>query len=72
MRNTVYLQSAASYDQPLVDAAVEAIFSDAAIGQKVGPDTRVALKLNLLMKAAPDEAVTTHPAVVRAVIAALQ
>lgn len=72
MRNTVYLQSVACYDQPLVDAAVEAIFSDAAIGQKVGPDTRVALKLNLLMKAAPDEAVTTHPAVVRAVIAALQ
>ena len=72
MSDTVYLKSAASYEQSLVDAAVEDIFSRAEIGTRVGPDTRVALKLNLLMKAAPAESVTTHPAVVRAVVAALQ
>ncbi len=73
MRNTVIIKAVRGYeDQAAVDAAVEQIFAASEVGDRVGSQTRVALKLNLLMRAAPEEAVTTHPAVVRAVIAALQ
>lgn len=60
-----------SYDADAVREAVEAVFAvwDGAAALKAG--TRVLLKPNLLARHAPDKAVTTHPAVVRAVIDAL-
>jgi uncharacterized protein (DUF362 family)/NAD-dependent dihydropyrimidine dehydrogenase PreA subunit len=67
---TVVLARAAQYDQAVCDAAVETIFAALPCTQKLGPGTKVLLKPNLLAKHTPDAAVTTHPAVVRAVIRA--
>lgn len=72
MREKVIIKGCASYAQPEVDAAVEAICAEGGLDALVQGAKRVVLKLNLLMKAGPDEAVTTHPAVVRGMIAALQ
>ena len=66
----VVLAVAECYDQPLCDAAVERIFAALPAAGRIGPDTRILLKPNLLARHAPEAAVTTHPAVVRAVIRA--
>ncbi|MEG1557922.1 MAG: DUF362 domain-containing protein [Oscillospiraceae bacterium] len=72
MDKTVYLKKVCDYGQERVDDAVEYIFaqSDAHILLK-GKKTAL-IKANLLMKSAPDEAVTTHPAVIGAIVKALQ
>ncbi len=67
---TVVLARAASYAQPVCDAAVEAIFSALPAAQKIGPETKILLKPNLLAKHPPEAAVTTHPAIVAAVLRA--
>ncbi|MDI9472899.1 MAG: DUF362 domain-containing protein [Tissierellia bacterium] len=53
-----------TYDAEAISHAVEEMFSDFRIPVK---GKNVVLKVNLLRKAAPDQAVTTHPAVVEAV-----
>lgn len=70
MEHTLYLRRADSYDQTLVDEAVEEIFAHLPAARELGPASRVLLKPNLLAKHSPDHAVTTHPAVVTAVIRA--
>ncbi len=55
-----------------MDAAVESVCTLGGLDGLVSGKTRVLLKVNLLMKAAPDEAVTTHPAVVAGTIKALK
>lgn len=70
--DTVFFKAADRYDNPRLDTAVEQILSGCGLDEMVGPGKRVLLKVNLLMKADPEEAVTTHPAVVAAVIAALK
>lgn len=71
--HTVYLKSGLSYeDAPALDRAVEAIFALSEKAAALGPESRVLLKPNLLGKHLPEKAVTTHPAVVAAVIRALQ
>lgn len=72
MRETVFCCAAADYAQDKINAAVERIFAAAAGAAALGAHSEVLLKPNLLAKHAPEAAVTTHPAVVRAVIAALQ
>lgn len=59
-------------DTALLCAAVESIFAACAAAQTLGAHSRVLLKPNLLAKHAPEAAVTTHPAVLRAVILSLQ
>lgn len=60
----------ASYeDEAAVSAALRAALQPlGGLGAFVSPGDRVLLKVNLLAPAKPEEAVTTHPAVVRAMI----
>ncbi|MDO8686249.1 MAG: DUF362 domain-containing protein, partial [Clostridiales bacterium] len=56
------------YEQNNINEAIEATFNLlGGISQFVKPGMRVALKPNLVMRKHPDEAVTTHPELVRAV-----
>lgn len=71
MDKNVYFAAAANYDQQTVDAAVEQLFCQLPAAQALG-GKRVLLKPNLLAKHTPERAVTTHPALVRAVIRAVR
>lgn len=71
MDKNVYFAAAANYDQQTVDAAVERLFCQLPAAQVLG-GKRVLLKPNLLAKHTPERAVTTHPALVRAVIRAVR
>ena len=65
----VVLESCASYEYDAVKTAVKAIFDACGgIGKLVAPGTKVALKPNLVAKRKPEEAATTHPSVLRAVV----
>jgi len=58
-----------TYDPDLIrDALDDALLPFGGMGAFVNPGMRVLLKVNLLSKATPDRAVTTHPEVVRALI----
>ena len=59
------------YDSPALQSAVEEIFGAWEGAKALSASARVLLKPNLLAKHAPEKGVTTHPAVVRAVIEAL-
>ncbi|MBE5809706.1 MAG: DUF362 domain-containing protein [Clostridiales bacterium] len=68
MKHIVALVPLATYDQPAVDAAVrEGIALLGGIGQFVTPEEKIVLKPNLLARALPQKAITTHPAVFSAV-----
>lgn len=71
MDKNVYFAAAANYDQQTVDAAVERLLCQLPAAQALG-GKRVLLKPNLLAKHTPERAVTTHPAMVRAVIRAVR
>lgn len=71
MDKNVYFAAAANYDQQTVDAAVERLLCQLPAAQAIG-GKRVLLKPNLLAKHTPERAVTTHPALVRAVIRAVR
>lgn len=67
----VALTRCAGYDPATVERALADVLEPlGGMRAFVGPGARVFLKVNLLMKAAPERAVTTHPEVVRAVIRA--
>ena len=71
-QKSVLLQSGLSYDRPQeLAAAVEKIFCACPAARRLGPDSSVLLKPNLLAKHPPEHAVTTHPAVVEAVVRSL-
>lgn len=57
-----------SYDQPLVNKAVQEHMERFNLRTKLSPDTKVLIKPNLLMKRTPGEFTTTHPSIVEAVI----
>lgn len=61
------------YEPEVVDAALDAALEPlGGICAFVKPGQKVFLKVNLLLAAAPEAAITTHPAVVEAVIRAVQ
>lgn len=72
MARPVIVQSAKSYDQAQIDMAVEGIFAALPAADELGPKSHVLLKPNLLAKHPPEHAVTTHPAVITAVIRAVR
>ncbi len=72
MGKEVICRAVPDYDSPALEAAVEEIFAGSAACAALTPESRVLLKPNLLAKHAPEKAVTTHPAVVAAVCAALK
>lgn len=66
--STVVLVPLSTYEQPKVDAAVaQGISLLGGIERFVKPEEKILLKPNLLCAAAPEKAVTTHPAVFSAV-----
>ena len=67
-RTIVSMRYCAGYDDyPALKAQIAAGIEDlGGIGRFVSPGERVLLKPNLLMRKSPEEAATTHPAVVRA------
>lgn len=68
MNDKVALVSCANYDADKVnDAVIEALDYLGGLDRFVKPDQQVLLKVNLLTKRPPEDAVTTHPAVVKAV-----
>lgn len=67
--STVSLVRCSDYEQDKIDTGVEeALVHLGGIQQYVKPGQRVLLKFNLLVGAAPEKAITTHPAMVRAMI----
>ena len=71
MTALVSLQSCSGYTQ--VDAVLSALLAPlGGLGAFVRPGQRVLLKPNLLMDATPEQAVTTHPEIVRAVLRAVR
>ena len=72
-KHTVVLLPTASYDQDTVSAAIERGVALLGGWEKfVGRDEKILLKPNLLGKALPQRAMTTHPAVFEGVIRSLQ
>ncbi|MDI6601602.1 MAG: DUF362 domain-containing protein [Thermoanaerobacteraceae bacterium] len=70
---TVAIRKCSSYEQNEVENAVSMVISDlGGIEKYIKPGDKVFLKINLLMKKKPEEAVTTHPAVIEAVIRKIQ
>jgi len=73
MTSVVSCQACESYEPDHVRAAVDACFADlGGLDTFVKPGDRVFLKPNLLMPAKPEQAITTHPAVLEAVILAVK
>lgn len=69
----VALVRCADYGRGAVEEAVDRVFTlCGGMEQFVQPGMRVLIKLNLLMKRAPDRATTTHPEVARSVALAVQ
>ena len=69
----VSISPCASYDPVEIEAALSAALSPlGGMAAFVSPGKRVLLKVNLLSRALPERAVTTHPEVVRAVIRAVR
>jgi uncharacterized protein (DUF362 family)/NAD-dependent dihydropyrimidine dehydrogenase PreA subunit len=64
--NKVYVVRCADYDQA-EDKAAELFDMMGGMEQFAAPGEKIVLKVNLLLAAAPEKAVTTHPAVVTAV-----
>lgn len=70
-RPVVAAERCASYGEAEVGVALERVLAPlGGMSAFVAPDQTVFVKVNLLMKAEPDRAVTTHPSLVRAVVRA--
>lgn len=66
---TVSIHRCASYDDETVTRAVSGALAElGGLGSCIRPGSRVLVKVNLLSAHHPDRAVTTHPAVVKAVV----
>lgn len=61
-----------SYQQDEVTNSIRRHFELLGLNEIIKPDMKVLLKPNLLMKRTPDEATTTHPAVVAGIVICLQ
>ena len=70
MNHSVAVFRADAYTPEACTRAVEGAFAALEAPKRIGPDTKILLKPNLLAKHAPDKAVTTHPEILRAVIRA--
>ena len=69
--STVTVVNLEHYHLDFAIAAVETIFSNWS-GDCLKPETRVTIKPNLLMRRTPEQATTTHPVIIQAVIHALR
>ena len=70
---SILVRSITGYeDQAALDALIEGLFAALPAAGRIGPGKTVLLKPNLLAKHPPEHAVTTHPAIVRAVARAVK
>ncbi|MBQ8604419.1 MAG: DUF362 domain-containing protein [Oscillospiraceae bacterium] len=70
--NNIYFKITPSYEMDCVYSSVREILEFYNISSIITPDTTILLKPNMLSRSAPEKAVTTHPAVVEAVIVCLK
>lgn len=70
--DTVCLNQCTSYDPATLDRIVEAQCKKLNADTLIQPGCTVVIKPNLVMKRKPDDATTTHPAVVAAVVHAVK
>ncbi|HOR42993.1 MAG TPA: DUF362 domain-containing protein, partial [Atribacterota bacterium] len=62
-----------TYQKDEIEQATQQLFTElGGLEQYIKPGQKVLLKVNLLMKKPPEAAVTTHPALVEAVIKQIQ
>ena len=62
MRSAVFLSPCANYRPETVAPALDALLEQVHLQEQVKPGMRIGIKANLVTGAAPDKAVTTHPA----------
>lgn len=72
MERRVSITNTKTYDFDTVYAAMQTHFARLGVANELKPGMRVMIKPNLILKRTPEEATTTHPAVVEAVIRCLQ
>lgn len=63
----VYVELSENYQYSSVQRAIFSMLESSEFSKKLFPKAKVLIKTNLLMKKSPEEAVTTHPAVIRAI-----
>ncbi len=63
----IIIAEQSTYEYAELSAKIFRMLDDLGLRQKIRPEDRVFLKVNLLSKKRPEDAVTTHPSVVRAV-----
>ena len=69
----VYINTSENYRFDRVENCIQKIFNDmGGLDSIVKPGMRVAIKPNLLMSKNPDDAATTHPSVIKAIITFVQ
>jgi uncharacterized protein (DUF362 family) len=69
----VFINTAENYRSDRIIACIEKIFDDmGGLSNIIRPGMRVAIKPNLLMAKKPNDAATTHPSVVQAIIKLVQ
>lgn len=67
LRNRVYVDKCEEYDPQKIESILEKRFRELHIDEKIKEGMTVVVKPNLIMKATPDAAATTHPEVLAAV-----
>lgn len=67
LRNRVYVDKCEEYDPKKIESILEKRFRELHIDEKIKEGMTVVVKPNLIMKATPDAAATTHPEVLAAV-----
>lgn len=72
MQNAVSVTHTPSYEPERVYADVKRHFLLLGIDKKLCPGMNVLIKPNLVMKRTPEEATTTHPAVIEAIVRCVQ
>ena len=68
----VYFKAVAGYDLEVLCRSVRDIMLYYGMDRRISADTKILVKPNMLSRSAPDKAVTTHPAVVEAVLVVLK
>ena len=68
----VALVQAPDYEPALIQTAVQKLFASLDLDPGLFQDKQVLIKPNLLMRRRPEEATTTHPQVLMAVIRQIQ
>ncbi len=67
LRNRVYVDKCDEYDPKKIESILEKRFQELHVNEKIKAGMTVVVKPNLIMKATPDAAATTHPEVLAAV-----